>query len=142
MILVGANILIYAYSRGLQQSNLAREWLDSHLNGSSPVGLPWASLLAFVRIVSNDRIFERPVTASLAWVQVEEWLDAGPAWIPQPTDRHRQILGELLQQVGNEANLVPDAHLAALAIEHGLTLYSADLGFGQFGSLSWVNPLA
>jgi toxin-antitoxin system PIN domain toxin len=106
------------------------------------VGLPWPSLLAFVRLVSNPRVFERPEPLINAWHQVEAWLDCPPAWIPQPTDRHRAVLGSLLADGVERANLVPDAHLAALAIEHGLILCSTDGDFARFRPLRWENPLS
>ncbi len=101
-----------------------------------------ASLLGFVRIVTNPRVFERPEPIAEAWRQVSAWLDAEVAWVPQPTQRHREVLGRLLAAAGVQANLVPDAHLAALAIEHGLLLCSSDGDFGRFPELRWQNPLA
>lgn len=142
MILVDANLLVYAFARDLAQHEMARRWLDEQLNGAPRVGLPWESLLAFVRLVSNPRIFERPVTLARAWRQVEEWLDIERTWIPQPTEKHRTILAGLLAEIGGRANLVPDAHLAALAIGHGLTLCSADGDFARFRDLRCVNPLS
>lgn len=141
MILVDANLLVYAHVRSFQQHEQARRWLDSELNGNSRVGLPWHSLLAFLRIVTNPRIFQKPQTMTDAWQQVEAWLDCDPAWIPEPTDRHRSVLGSLLSGSGMQANLVPDAHLASLAIEHGLILCSTDGDFGRFQNLRWQNPL-
>jgi len=116
-------------------------WLDSRLNGSAPVGLPWPSLLAFVRITTNPRIYPQPLTMDAAWEQVEAWLDCEPAWIPAPTERHRALLGPLLARAAGRADLVADAHLAALAIEHGLTLCSTDGDFARFPGLRWENPL-
>jgi toxin-antitoxin system PIN domain toxin len=142
VILIDANLLVYARVTGLPQHGTARDWLDAHLNGSVRVGLPWPSLLAFVRLVSNPRVFERPQAVARAWRQVEEWLDCEPVWVPSPTDRHREVLGALLRQAGQRPNLVPDAHLAALAIEHGLTLCSTDGDFARFPGLRWENPLA
>ncbi len=142
MILVDANLLIYASVDVLPQHEKARVWLDQKLNGAAPVGLPWASVLAFLRIVTNPRVFERPATMADAWQQVQAWLDCETAWMPQPEDRHREILGELLEAPGVQANLVPDAHLAAIAIEHGLILCSADGDFARFRGLRWENPLA
>lgn len=142
MILVDANLLIYAHVASLPQHKRARAWLDQRLNGVAAVGLPWPSLLAFVRLVSNPRVFERPKSLAAAWRQVEEWLDCPPAWIPLPTERHREIIGTLLSTQGSQANLVPDAHLAALAIEHGLILCSTDGDFARFPDLRWENPLA
>jgi toxin-antitoxin system PIN domain toxin len=112
------------------------------LNGSGPVGLPWPSLLASLRIVTNPRVFERPEPMADAWRQVHTWLEAEVVWIPQPTERHCDVLGKLLTAAGLQANLVPDAHLAALAIEHGLLLCSTDGDFGRFTDLRWQDPLA
>ena len=141
MILVDANLLIYAHVTSFRQHEKARTWLDNQLNGNAPVGLPWHSVLGFVRLVSNPRIFEQPETIGGAWKQVEEWLECSPVWIPQPTERHREILGPLLINHTPRANLVPDAHLAALAIEHGLILCSTDGDFGRFPNLRWENPI-
>ncbi|MFL5267181.1 MAG: type II toxin-antitoxin system VapC family toxin [Stellaceae bacterium] len=141
MILVDANILIYARVRSFEQHQRAREWLDQQLNGVPRVGLPWASLLAFLRIVTNPRIFERPEPIAEAWDQVRAWLSCRNAWIPEPTERHAELLSTLFALPGVHANLVPDAHLAALAIEHGLALCSTDGDFGRFPDLRWLNPL-
>lgn len=141
MILVDANLLIYAHVRTFAQHARAREWLDTRLNGVAPVGLPWTSLLAFLRLTTNPRVFERPEPVSEAWRQVLSWLAAERTWIPQPTERHREILGELLAAPGVHANLVQDAHLAALAVEHGLILCSTDGDFARFAGVRWENPL-
>jgi hypothetical protein len=77
-----------------------------------------------------------------AWTQVERWLDCEPVWIPQQTERHAEVLGSLIKQANIRGNLVSDAHLAALAIEHGLTLCSTDSDFARFRELKWLNPLA
>lgn len=142
MILVDANILVYAYVQAFQQHERARSWLDTQLNGSAPVGLPWPSLLGFLRLVTNPRVFQRPEPMARAWAQVGAWLDCEVAWIPEPTERHRELLSKLLAQPGVQANLVPDAHLAALAIEHGLLLCSSDGDFGRFPELRWSDPLS
>jgi len=141
MILVDANLLVYAHVATFPQHDKARAWLDDRLNGTAPVGIPWPSILAFARLVTNPRIFERPENMEAAWKQVEEWLDCPPVWIPQPTERHREILGPLLTTQTVRANLVPDAHLAALAIEHALVLCSTDGDFGRFQDLRWENPI-
>ena len=99
-------------------------------------------MIAFLRLVTNARIFERPEPIAGAWHQVEAWLGSPMAWIPQPTERHREVLGGLLVSHGANANLVPDAHLAALAIEHQAELHSTDADFGRFSGLRWRNPLA
>lgn len=105
------------------------------------MGLPWSSLLTFLRIVVNPRIFPRPAKMEDAWNVVRDWLGSGPAWIPQPTDRHAEVLERMLLSASVSANLIPDAHLAALAIEHGLTLCSVDRDFSRFSGLSFENPL-
>ena len=142
MILIDANILIYAHVNSFSQHNPARDWLDQQLNASAPVGLPWASMLAFLRLVTNPRVFEHPEPIRDAWQQVRGWLTAETAWIPQPTERHADLLGEFLGLAGIHGNLVPDAHLAALAVEHGLTLCSTDGDFARFQGLRWLNPIA
>jgi toxin-antitoxin system PIN domain toxin len=141
VILVDANLLIYAHIESFAQHDAARSWLDDRLNGSIPVGLPWGSLVAFLRLVTNPRVFEQPEPASQAWRQVADWLSCEVVWVPQPTERHAEILGTLLALAGVQANLVPDAHLAALALEHGLTLFSTDGDFARFPGLRWIDPL-
>jgi toxin-antitoxin system PIN domain toxin len=142
VILVDANLLVYAFARDAPQHEAARRWLDSCLSGPARVGLPWPSLLAFVRLVTNPKVFHQPAPAAVAWAQVEAWLDAEPTWTPAPGDRHREVLGALLAGSGATANLVPDAHLAAMAIEHGLVLMSTDGDFARFSGLRHQNPLA
>lgn len=142
MILVDANLLLYAANQAAPEHQRAREWLDARLSGTARVGLPWPSLLAFVRLASNPLVMRQAVPVAMAWQQVEQWLAAGPAWIPQPTPRHAEVLGELYGPSWMTSRLVPDAHLAALAIEHGLILCSTDGDFARFAGLDWKNPLA
>ena len=141
MILVDANLLVYARAESLPQHERARAWLDEQLNGTAKVGLPWASILAFLRVMTNPRILERPEPIGNAWRQASAWLHVPVVWGPQPTEHHREVLGDLLREHDIAANLVPDTHLAALAIEHGLTLCSADGDYGRFTRLRWHNPL-
>ena len=110
MILVDANLLIYASVSGFAQHNTARQWLERVLNQGPRVGLPWPSLLAFVRLSSNPRLFTRPQSIGEAWLQVEEWLNVAGVWIPIPGDHHREILRGLLRVAGVQSNIVPDAH--------------------------------
>jgi toxin-antitoxin system PIN domain toxin len=131
---------VYAKVEDFPQHAAARSWLDEQLNGRTGVGLPWQSLLAFVRLTSNPRIFGRPLSLTRAWDQVEEWLDLASTWIPEPTDRHRGLLASLIPLAG-KPELIPDAHLAALAIEYGLVLHSTDRDFSRFTGLRWRNPL-
>lgn len=142
MILIDANLLIYAHIESFSQHKPAREWLDRQLSAGTPVALPWGSLLAFLRVTTNLRMFGRSPPIAFAWQQVMAWLACESVWIPQPTERHAVVLGELLALPGVHGNLVPDAHLAALAIGHGLTLCSTDGDFARFPRLKWQNPLA
>ena len=140
MILVDANLLIYASAPEMPQHEQARAWLDERINGTARVGLPWPSLLAFMRIVSNPRLFERASLAH-ARAQVRAWLEQPSTWIPLPTEAHAPTLESLLEGEGSH-RLVADAHLAALALEHGLVLCSSDGDFARFPGLRWENPLS
>lgn len=141
MILVDANVLLYAVNRSAPEHEMALSWLDEQLSGSARVGLPWPSLLAFVRLATNPLVVKQPASMQAAWNQVRQWIGAGPAWIPMPTDRHAEIAGVFFREKWMTSRLVPDAHLAALAIEHGLTLCSTDGDFARFPALNWKNPL-
>ena len=142
MILVDANLLIYASDQRSSFHQKAQEWLDQKLTGPGRVGLPWSSILAFLRVTTNPRIYERPAATNEAWQRVTAWLGCRPVWIPHATERHAEILGQLLALPGIRGKLIPDADLAALAIEHGLILCSSDGDFARFSSLRWQNPLA
>jgi toxin-antitoxin system PIN domain toxin len=142
VILVDANLLLYAVNAQAPEHAPSKAWLDRALSGTTRVGLAWPSLLAFVRLSSNPVVFRHPQTPAAAWHQVRDWLRAEVAWIPVPGDRHADILGPLIAMPMMASRLVPDAHLAALAIEHGLTLCSTDGDFAKFPGLKWRNPLA
>jgi len=133
---------VYAATREAPAHERAREWLNARLGGPARVGLPWQSILAFVRITTNPRVVERPLEVAAAWSAVETWLSAPPAWIPTETERHRGTLARLLATSGVYGNRVMDAHLAAIAIDHGLELMSADRDFARFPGVRWSNPLA
>jgi toxin-antitoxin system PIN domain toxin len=142
MILVDANLLVYAKVRDFPQHARAHAWLDAQLGAHHRVGLPWPSLLTFHRVVTHPDLFPRPLAPAESWAQVEAWLGRPNVWTPVPTDRHAVVLGELVRSSGVRGNLAYDAHLAALAVEHGLTLCSSDGDFGRFAGLRWQNPLA
>jgi toxin-antitoxin system PIN domain toxin len=142
LILVDVNILIYASISDFPEHPRARDWLDSQLNGTTRVGLPWPSLLGFLRIVTNRRALVKPLSTDEAWGQVTGWFGCDVVWVPQPTERHPELLGRFLALPGVRANLVHDAHLAALAIEHGLIMCSTDGDFARFPGLRWQNPLS
>ncbi|MQA24938.1 MAG: PIN domain-containing protein [Micromonosporaceae bacterium] len=141
MILVDVNLLIYAKIEESAQHEVARAWLDDRLAQPRRVGLPWESLMGFARITTNPRIMRRPLSSEQAWSQIEDWLDRDSAWIPLAGPRHREVLADLVAKTEPTANLVPDAHLAALALQHGLTLATTDRGFAVFPGLRWENPL-
>lgn len=141
MILVDANLLLYAHDSNSPHHDDARRWLSDQLNGNSRVGLPWQSLIAFVRIATHPRVYANPLSSDEAWTQIEEWLAATPVWIPLPTERHASILGAMVREHDVTGALVSDAELAALAIEHGLELCSVDTDFARFPQLQWHNPL-
>jgi toxin-antitoxin system PIN domain toxin len=141
VILVDVNLLVYAWDRGSPHHEAARRWLDAKLSETPRVALPWESTLGFLRVVTNPRIYERPAAIARAWRQVEEWLSCRNVWIPHASIEHDAVLGGLLRNLGGGSALIPDAHLAALAIEHGLILCSSDGDFARFSGLRWMSPL-
>ena len=141
-MLIDANILLYAVDEASPLHASARDWIDETLNGSRRVGIPWLSLVAFVRIATHPRALLEPLTPAEAWQFVDEWLDAPAVWVPGPGRGHREILGRLIRDLDLRANLVSDAVLAALCIEHGLQMVSADSNFARFTEISWLNPVS
>jgi toxin-antitoxin system PIN domain toxin len=141
-MLVDANILLFAADKTSPFHAAAANWLTEQLNGPARVGLPWQSLGAFLRISTHPRAAEHPLQPSEAWQHVDAWLAAEPTWIPQPTDRHAEILSGLIRTYQLRGNLISDAQVAALAIEHGLTVCSADTDFARFQEIRWQNPVA
>ena len=140
-MLVDANVLLYATDSTSPEHEIASSWLTGALNGDRRVGIPWQTIGAFLRISTHPRVARHPLTGAEAWSIARSWLSADPVWIPPATERTARTYGELCELVPMTANLVPDAQLAALAIEHGLSIYSADSDFARFPGLSWVNPL-
>jgi len=140
-MIVDANVLIHAVNEASDFHLEAKGWLEDALNGPSRVGLPWVSLTAFQRITTHPRAFTAPLSPAAAWLHVTEWLDTGQAWVPSPGERHAEILGGLLVGGDLRGNLVTDAHLAALALEHGVGVASFDSDFARFDGLRWINPL-
>jgi uncharacterized protein len=141
MYLVDANILIYSTDPGSEHHHAARDWLDTSTAGPPrSVGLPWPSLLAYLRLVTNPRMYSSPASPSDAWQRIEDWLTRPASWVPIPGPHHQRVLGEIVQASQATGNLVPDAHLAALAREHGLSVVSADSDFARFTGVTWLNP--
>lgn len=141
MILVDANLLIYAVNQDAPLNRKAQPWLESVLSGKETVGLPWTVLLAFLRLTTRPGLFRRPLPVNTAFDLVASWLDQPSATIVHPGPRHLVVLRELLRPLGTGGNLPSDAHLAALAIEHGAELCSSDNDFARFPGLKWRNPL-
>ncbi len=135
MVIVDANVLLYATNADARQHEVAYGWLESALTGAEGVGLPWISLLAFLRIATNPRALAAPLTVEDAVAQTEAWLDAPVAITVAPTTRHASVLAGLLREAGAAGNLVTDAHLATLAIEHGATIVSYDRDFARFAGV-------
>lgn len=142
MILVDANLLLYAEDSLSAPHDAARTWWDEQLSGSDPIGLCWMVLTAFIRIGTNARLHQRPLTLTEATERVQSWLDQPCVRILQPTDQHWPIFQRLLRSANVTANLVSDAHLAALAVEHNCVLQSTDGDFARFRGLKWKNPIA
>ncbi len=140
-MLVDANILLYAVDSASRYHDRAREWLETVLNGDRPAGIPWSSIGAFLRIASHPRAARNPLDPGEAWKHVAAWLATPVAWVPPATERTAAILGRLVTEYGITGNLVPDGQLAALALEHGLTICSADSDFARFTEVRWENPL-
>ena len=135
------NLLIYAVDRESSQHDSALRWWNDSLSATETIALSWAVLLGFIRLTTNPRVMTRPLSTADAIDYVERWLEHPVTTIVEPTLRHAAVLRDLLMRIGTAANHVSDAHLAALAIEHGADLYSADHDFGRFGGLSWIDPL-
>ncbi len=142
MILVDANILLYAINTEMPQHKAARKWWENILSASVIVGIPWVVALAFLRISTNPRIFSKPLTVRQAIDYLDEWLAMPLTNLVTPGDNHWSIFKNLLMQTGAAGNLSTDAHIAALAIEQGYTVYSADNDFKRFPGLEHLNPIA
>lgn len=141
MILVDANILIYAIDGDSAHHTRARRWLEETLSGDTWVGLPWIVILAFLRLTTRAGIVRNPLSPDQALAFVESWLRQPYVTAVGPGERHWPILSNLLRASGTAGNLTADAHVAALALEHGATVVSADSDFGRFSGVVHVNPL-
>jgi len=142
LILVDANILLYAQDSLSPHHQQAREWWDGRLSQGGPVCLCWTVLSAFIRIGTNPRVFDHPLSLEQALARVQSWLDQPFTRVVRPTEQHWTIFQQMLTDGQAVANLVTDAHLAALAIEHGCELASTDSDFARFPKLKWSNPLS
>ncbi len=141
MKLPDVNLFLYAYDSRSPRHAMARDWLEQTLSGAETVGLSWTVLLAFIRLSTRSVVVDHPLDASAAIELVQSWLDQPCVTVINPTERHAAVLRELLLPLGTAGNLTTDAHLAALAIEHGALLCSCDTDFARFAGLRWVDPL-
>lgn len=141
-MLVDANLLLYAADSASRCHQQAATWLEDSLNGPHRVALPWQSLAAFMRISTHPRAWDRPLDPDSAIALVRDWLDADTVWSPSPGPGYAEILLGLLSRHQIGGNLVTDAQLAALALENGLAIYSADSDFARFTEVTWINPVA
>lgn len=140
-MIVDADVLLYARNDADPRHPIARAWLEDALNGPTRVGLPWWSLTAFARIATNARAFPEPLSADEVALQLDEWLAAPCAWVPEPSARYHEIFTALLRAHDVRGPLVTDAQIAALAIEHGVPVVSTDTDFARFPEVRWVDPL-
>ncbi len=141
MILVDANLLLYAYHPKASQHGASRAWLEAVLSGSELVRFAWLTIWAFLRIATNPRVFEHPLSPSEAESAAASWLAQSIAAVLDPGDRHFEILRGLILSGQASGPLIMDAALAAIAIEHGATLHTTDRDFSRFQGLRWRNPL-
>jgi toxin-antitoxin system PIN domain toxin len=138
--LVDANVLLYAVNQDAPNHAVARRWLDRALGGAEPVGFTWVVLLAFLRLTTRAGLFPRPLSVDEAIAVLQAWLSRPLAVVVEPTPRHLDILGGILRETGTAANLVTDAHLAAIAVEHGAEICSFDADFSRFRGVRWRPP--
>lgn len=142
MKVVDLNLLLYAVNSDAPNHEIAREWLGQALSDDEPLGLAWVVILGFLRISTRPGLFARPLTTDQAIAAVQGWLDQPNAVLLYPGQLHWQVLRELLEASGTAGNLTTDAHIAALAIEYGATLYSTDRDFRRFAPmLRFENPV-
>jgi toxin-antitoxin system PIN domain toxin len=136
-----ANVLLYALDEESPRHARARAWLERELSGTETIAFSWTVLLAVLRLSTRSVVFERPLSPEDAIDLVDGWLARPNVTVVHPTDRHAAVLRELLAPLGTAGNLVTDAHLAALAIEHGAELCSSDADFSRFSGVRWSDPL-
>lgn len=141
MILIDVNLLIYAVNEDAPLHSKAKSWLETILSRTETVGLSWSVVLAFLRLTTRAGIFRMPLTVESALDLVDAWFSQPAVVAVEPAAQHLRILRDLLLPLGAGGNLTSDAHLAALAIEHGAELYSCDGDFARFPRLRWRNPL-
>ena len=141
MILFHANLLLYAYHPRAKQHEASRAWFEAMLGGPELVRFAWLTLWAFLRVGTNPRVFEHPLSTSEASTAISSWLAQPAAGILEPGERHWEILRGLMREGQTTGPLVMDAVVAAIAIEHGAALCTTDRDFARFPGLRWMNPI-
>lgn len=142
MILIDANLLIYAHNQGSTQHTAARAWLEKVFSGSAPIGIPWQTISAFVRIITHPRLPGHPLPTAVAIRIVESWLEQPNVQALRPGEQHWPLFRQMLVEGQASGDLTSDAQLAALTMEFGGVLHTTDRDFARFPGLRWTNPLA
>ena len=140
MIVVDLNVLIYAVDENSFHHAAARSWLEGQLNGTENIGIPWIVILGFLRIMTNGKVFPHPLTEDQAVEIIDAWIKHPLVRIPHPKENHWHLMKELIAESGTAGNLTSDIHLAAIAMQHGLKLFTLDADFSRFKGLRWERP--
>lgn len=142
MIIPDVNLLVYAYTPAMPHHRRASAWWRAEVERGTPIGVPWMALCGFIRLTTNRRLFDRPLTLPQACDVAQSWFDFANVAPLDPGPRHFELFTSIARDVHAGSDLVTDIHLAAIAIEYGFELYSNDRDFGRFPELRWRNPLA
>jgi toxin-antitoxin system PIN domain toxin len=142
LIVLDANILLYAYDSASSQHAKARVWIEEAFSGTEPVGLPWQTISAFLRIMTNPRLPGERFTLPEGAQIVDGWLEQPNIRTLPPGDDHWSLFRQMIVEGQAAGGLVSDAHLAALTMEYGGVLHTTDRDFARFPGLRWRNPLA
>ena len=142
MIIPDVNLLVYAVNRDAPEHRRAKAWLEKAMSGTDTIGFSWNVLLAFLRLTTRAGLLRNPLAPEASLDLIQTWLEQPSATVVSPGHSHLSILRELISATGTAGNLTSDAHLAAIAIEHGAELHSSDNDFGRFSRLNWRYPLA
>lgn len=141
MKIVDLNLLIYAINQDAPDHQKAKQWWENCLIGPETIGIAWVVVLGFLRITTHPKIMPMPLSPRQAMEFIDDWFMQAPVQIVGPTDRHWEILQQILSDFGTASNLTTDAHIAAIAMERGGVLHSSDNDFSRFTGLKWINPL-
>ena len=141
MIVPDINLLVYAHDNNAPKHAAAQSWWESLINGTEPVGLPWLVIVGFIRLITNPRVVTPPATPAQAVGYVQDWLACSHIQLLNPGPAHLELLRQNLDAAGAGGNLVPDAHIAALAMEYDAEAHTGDADFGRFPGVRWRNPL-